>query len=104
MSFDAAIASDVPLGGGLSSSAALEVSVATLIQEITRVEVSGVDKALRQARCIPDTGNMHDNARPQTGFQAGFLDNRHSASKRKRRVYKAKKIAVYVRPPMFGDD
>lgn len=47
LSFDAAIASDVPLGGGLSSSAALEVSVATLLQEITGIEVSGVEKALR---------------------------------------------------------
>eukprot|EP00903_Cladosiphon_okamuranus_P014387 g13355.t1 len=47
MSFDAAIASDVPLGGGLSSSAALEVSVATLLEEITGVKVSGVEKALR---------------------------------------------------------
>ena len=50
LSFDAAIASDVPLGGGLSSSAALEVSVATLLQEITKVDVPGVEKALRQAR------------------------------------------------------
>lgn len=49
LSFDAAIASDVPLGGGLSSSAALEVSVATLLEEITRVKISGVEKALRQA-------------------------------------------------------
>lgn len=49
LSFDAAIASDVPLGGGLSSSAALEVSVATLLEEITEVKVSGVEKALRQA-------------------------------------------------------
>lgn len=47
LSFDAAIASGVPLGGGLSSSAALEVSVATLLGEITGVEVSGVVKALR---------------------------------------------------------
>ena len=47
MSFDAAITSDVPLGGGLSSSAALEVSVATLMEEITGVHVGGVRKALR---------------------------------------------------------
>lgn len=50
LNFDAAIASDVPLGGGLSSSAALEVSVATLLEEITGVKVSGVEKALRQAK------------------------------------------------------
>ncbi|CAB1107800.1 unnamed protein product [Ectocarpus sp. CCAP 1310/34] len=47
LSFDAAIASNVPLGGGLSSSAALEVSMATLLEEITGVRVGGVDKALR---------------------------------------------------------
>lgn len=47
LSFDAAIASDVPLGGGLSSSAALEVSMATLLEEITGVKVGGVEKALR---------------------------------------------------------
>lgn len=52
LSFDAAIASDVPLGGGLSSSAALEVSLATLLEEITGVKVSGVEKALRQATCF----------------------------------------------------
>lgn len=49
LSFDAAIASDVPLGGGLSSSAALEVSMATLLEELTGVPVGGVEKALRQA-------------------------------------------------------
>lgn len=47
LSFDAAIASDVPLGGGLSSSAALEVSMATFLEEITGVTVGGVEKALR---------------------------------------------------------
>ncbi len=52
LSFDAAIASNVPLGGGLSSSAALEVSVATLLEEITGEKVSGVEKALRQAEQI----------------------------------------------------
>jgi galactokinase len=34
-SIQAAIVTDVPIGGGLSSSAALEVSVATLLQSIT---------------------------------------------------------------------
>lgn len=52
MIFDAAIASDVPLGAGLSSSAALEVSVATLLEEITGVKISGVEKALRQAKAL----------------------------------------------------
>lgn len=47
LSFDAAFASDVPMGAGLSSSAALEVSTATLLEEITGVRVGGVGKALR---------------------------------------------------------
>lgn len=47
LSFEAAIASDVPLGGGLSSSAALEVSMATFLEEITGITVGGVEKALR---------------------------------------------------------
>lgn len=51
LSFDAAIASDVPLGSGLSSSAALEVAMATLVEQFTGVEVGGVEKALRSGRC-----------------------------------------------------
>ncbi|CAN0096461.1 unnamed protein product [Discosporangium mesarthrocarpum] len=47
LSFDAAVVSDIPLGGGLSSSAALEVAVATLLEEILGKKVDGVEKALR---------------------------------------------------------
>jgi galactokinase len=43
--FDAVVVSDVPLGGGLSSSAALEVSVATLLEAMTGVRLDPVDKA-----------------------------------------------------------
>jgi len=43
---DALIDSDVPLGGGLSSSAALEVATATLIETITRSPLDPLDKAL----------------------------------------------------------
>jgi len=46
--FDAVIISDVPLGSGLSSSASLEVAVATFLESLYGVtSVSGVDKALR---------------------------------------------------------
>jgi galactokinase len=44
--FDAVIGSDVPLGGGLSSSAALEVSTATLLEAITGRQLDPVKKAL----------------------------------------------------------
>jgi galactokinase len=44
--FDAVIHSTVPLGGGLSSSAALEVSMATLLEAITGKALDPVDKAL----------------------------------------------------------
>lgn len=44
--FDAVIHSTVPLGGGLSSSAALEVSTATLLEASTGRKLDPVDKAL----------------------------------------------------------
>ncbi len=44
--FDALIHSTVPLGGGLSSSAALEVATATLLEAITGRTLDPVDKAL----------------------------------------------------------
>lgn len=44
--FDAVVQSTVPLGGGLSSSAALEVATATLIETLTGKSVSPVQKAL----------------------------------------------------------
>jgi len=44
--FAAAIASDVPIGGGLSSSAALEVATATLLEQITGHQLDPLEKAL----------------------------------------------------------
>jgi galactokinase len=44
--FDAVIRSTVPLGGGLSSSAALEMATATFLESILGLALSGVDKAL----------------------------------------------------------
>jgi len=42
---DAAIVSDVPLGGGLSSSAALEVAIATLLETVTGAVLDPREKA-----------------------------------------------------------
>jgi galactokinase len=44
-SFDATIVSEVPVGGGLSSSAALEVATATLLEAATGVALERLDKA-----------------------------------------------------------
>jgi galactokinase len=44
--FEAVVVSDVPQGGGLSSSAALEVAVATLIEAMTGAELDPLQKAL----------------------------------------------------------
>jgi galactokinase len=44
--FDAVVASDLPLGGGLSSSAALEVASATLIEAMTGARFDPLQKAL----------------------------------------------------------
>jgi len=44
--FDAVIASTVPFGGGLSSSAALEVATATLLEAITGEKLEPIEKAL----------------------------------------------------------
>lgn len=43
---DVALFSTVPLGGGLSSSAALEVSTATLLEAVTGTQIDPVEKAL----------------------------------------------------------
>ena len=44
--FDAVVDSTVPLGGGLSSSAALEVATATLVESLTGKSVAPIRKAL----------------------------------------------------------
>lgn len=48
--FDAVIVSDVPLGGGLSSSAALEVATATMMEEMLGVRIGRFEKAIWSQR------------------------------------------------------
>ena len=56
--FDALIHSTVPLGGGLSSSAALEVATATLLEAITGRKLDPVDKALLCQKAEHDYAGM----------------------------------------------
>jgi galactokinase len=57
-SFDAMLGSTVPIGGGLSSSAALEVSTATLIEAITSQKLDPVEKALLCQRAEHEFAGM----------------------------------------------
>jgi galactokinase len=56
--FDALVHSTVPLGGGLSSSAALEVSTATLLEAITGRTLDPVEKALLCQKAEHDYAGM----------------------------------------------
>ena len=56
--FDALIHSTVPFGGGLSSSAALEVATATLLEAITGHKLDPVDKALLCQKAEHDYAGM----------------------------------------------
>ena len=56
--FDALIHSTVPLGGGLSSSAALEVSTATLLETMTGKKLDPVEKALLCQKAEHDYAGM----------------------------------------------
>jgi galactokinase len=67
--FEAIIHSTVPYGGGLSSSAALEVATATLIEAITGVQLPQLEKALLCQKA------EHDYA----GVPCGIMDQFASA-------------------------
>jgi galactokinase len=56
--FDALIHSTVPLGGGLSSSASLEVATATLLEAITGKSLEPVEKALLCQKAEHDYAGM----------------------------------------------
>lgn len=56
--FSAVIRSNVPIGGGLSSSAALEVATATLLEAILNVTLDPIDKALLCQRAEHEYAGM----------------------------------------------
>ncbi len=62
--FDAAVVSTVPLGGGLSSSASLEVATATMLEAMYSLHVPPTEKALRCQAC------EHEFC----GLQCGIMD------------------------------
>lgn len=65
--FEAIVHSDVPLGGGLSSSAALEVATATLVELITGQALEPVAKALLCQKA------EHEYARMPCGIMDQFI-------------------------------
>jgi len=74
--FDALIFSTVPLGGGLSSSAALEVAMATLLETVTGQKLDPVEKALLCQKA------EHEYA----GMPCGIMDQFISVLGRENRV------------------
>lgn len=56
--FDVCLVSDVPLGAGLSSSAAIEVSFATLLEAITGITLGKKEKALLCQKAEHDYANV----------------------------------------------
>ncbi len=65
--FQAAVVSDVPVGGGLSSSAALEVATATLLEALLGARLEPVEKALLCQRA------EHHYARVPCGIMDQFI-------------------------------
>lgn len=57
VSFNAVIVSNVPVGSGLSSSAAIEVATATMLEQLYRLPTNGKIKALRCQRAEHDFAN-----------------------------------------------
>lgn len=52
LGFDAAFASDVPMGGGLSSSASLEVCTAITLETLYSIDATAVSNVQRALRCV----------------------------------------------------
>ena len=58
MGFDAAIVTNVPLGGGLSSSASLEMACATFLEALYGLTVDSKTKVQRCVKCEHEYCNM----------------------------------------------
>ena len=71
--FEAAVLSTVPLGGGLSSSASLEVATATLIEALYGLQVDPKEKALRCQKC------EHEYCAMPCGIMDQFISARRLA-------------------------
>lgn len=75
-SLDVAMLSNIPLGGGLSSSAALEIATGTLIEAVTGKNVPPKDKALIAQKAEHDFANI----------PCGIMDQFISAMARKNKI------------------
>lgn len=73
-SFDAVIDSTVPMGGGLSSSAALEVATATLLEQLTGHELGRQEKALLCQKAEHTFAGVPCGIMDQTSSVYGELD------------------------------
>ena len=94
---DVLLHSTVPLGGGLSSSAALEVATATLIETVTGAKIDPVEKALLCQKAENDFAGVpcgimdqfisrHGAARPSAPARLPFAPDRACADERSFRV------------------
>lgn len=73
--FRAAVVSDVPLGSGLSSSAALEMATGVLIEMLSGVEVDGAERALLGQKC------EHEFAGVPCGIMDQLISSKGEAGK-----------------------
>jgi len=93
-SFQAVIHSNVPLGGGLSSSAALEVSLATLLERLSETQLEPVQKALLCQRA------EHEFA----GVPCGMMDQFSSVFGRPDELMLIDCRSGEIRPVRFSGD
>jgi len=73
--FEAVVHADVPLGGGLSSSAALEVATATLIEAITGEKLDPLQKALLCQKAEHEYARMPCGIMDQFSSVMGWRDH-----------------------------
>jgi galactokinase len=91
---DLLIDSNLPMGGGLSSSAALEVATATLLEAVTNQQISPVDKALLCQKAEQDFA----------GVPCGIMDQFASVMARRGRLLLIDCRSRQVEQVPLGDD